>query len=35
MPPFIENLESLLTGTGCDLELETFKLVDSVDRAID
>src|SRR5437763_7722242 len=27
-PPLIEHLESLLTGTGYDLELQTFKLVD-------
>ncbi|HET9763125.1 MAG TPA: ATP phosphoribosyltransferase regulatory subunit [Casimicrobiaceae bacterium] len=27
-PPLIEHLESLLTGTGRDLELQTFKLVD-------
>ncbi len=27
-PPLIEHLESLLTGTGHDLELQTFKLVD-------
>lgn len=30
MTPFIEFLESLLTGTGCDLELQTFKLTDQV-----
>ena len=28
--PFIEYLESLLTGTGRDLELQTFKLTDQV-----
>ena len=28
MPPLIEHLESLLTGTGHELELRTFKLVD-------
>jgi ATP phosphoribosyltransferase regulatory subunit len=28
--PFIEYLESLLTGTGKDLELQTFKLTDQV-----
>src|SRR5215468_2064814 len=27
-PPLVEHLESLLTGTGHDLELQTFKLVD-------
>ena len=30
MPPFIENLESLLTGTGNDLDLQTFKLTDQL-----
>ncbi len=30
IPPFIEYLESLLTGTGRDLELQTFKLTDQV-----
>ncbi|MCB1775268.1 MAG: ATP phosphoribosyltransferase regulatory subunit, partial [Gammaproteobacteria bacterium] len=30
MTPFIEFLESLLTGTGRDLELQTFKLTDQV-----
>jgi ATP phosphoribosyltransferase regulatory subunit len=30
MPPFIEYLESLLTGTGNDLELQTFKLTDQL-----
>ena len=28
MPPFIEYIESLLTGTGHDLDLQTFKLTD-------
>ncbi len=30
IPPFIEYLESLLTGTGEDLELKTFKLTDQL-----
>ena len=30
MPPFIEYLESLLTGTGPDLDLQTFKLIDQL-----
>jgi ATP phosphoribosyltransferase regulatory subunit len=30
MPPFIEHIESLLTGAGHDLDLQTFKLVDQV-----
>lgn len=30
VPPFVEFLESLLTGTGRDLEMQTFKLVDPV-----
>jgi ATP phosphoribosyltransferase regulatory subunit len=30
MPPMIEYLESLLTGTGHDLDLQTFKLVDQL-----
>jgi ATP phosphoribosyltransferase regulatory subunit len=30
MPPFIDYIESLLTGTGHDLDLQTFKLVDQV-----
>lgn len=30
IPPFIEYLESLLTGTGRDLELKTFKLTDQL-----
>ncbi len=29
-PPLIEYLESLLTGTGGDLDLQTFKLVDQI-----
>jgi ATP phosphoribosyltransferase regulatory subunit len=29
-PPFIEYLESLLTGTGGDLDLRTFKITDQV-----
>ena len=29
-PPYIEYLESLLTGTGEDLELHTFKLIDQL-----
>lgn len=28
MPPFVEYLESLLSGTGNDLDLQTFKVVD-------
>lgn len=28
MPPFVEYLDSLLTGTGGDLELQTFKVTD-------
>ena len=28
IPPFIEYLDSLLTGTGHDLDLQTFKLID-------
>jgi ATP phosphoribosyltransferase regulatory subunit len=28
MPPFVDYLESLLTGTGHDLDLKTFKLTD-------
>ena len=28
VPPLIEFLESLLVGTGCDLDLQTFKLID-------
>src|SRR5438309_1775733 len=27
-PPLIEHLDSLLTGTGHDLELQTFKVID-------
>jgi ATP phosphoribosyltransferase regulatory subunit len=30
IPPFIEYLESLLTGTGRDLDLRTFKLTDQL-----
>ena len=30
IPPLIEYLESLLTGTGHDMELDTFKLVDQM-----
>jgi len=30
MPPFVEFLESLLTGTGEDLDLQTFKLIDQL-----
>ena len=30
MPPMIEYLESLLTGTGNDLDLQTFKLTDQL-----
>jgi len=30
MPPMIEYLESLLTGTGRDLDLRTFKLTDQI-----
>jgi ATP phosphoribosyltransferase regulatory subunit len=30
MPPLLEYLESLLTGTGHDLDLKTFKLVDQL-----
>ncbi len=30
MPPFIEYLESLLTGTGEDLDLQTFKITDAM-----
>ncbi len=30
MPPFIEYLESLLIGTGDDLDLQTFKLTDQL-----
>ncbi len=31
MPPLLEHLESLLTGTGRELDLRTFKLVDQLD----
>ncbi len=30
IPPFIEYLDSLLTGAGNDLDLETFKLTDQL-----
>ena len=30
MPPLLEHLESLLTGTGHELDLRTFKLVDQL-----
>ena len=30
VPPFVEYLESLLTGTGGDLDLQTFKLTDQL-----
>jgi ATP phosphoribosyltransferase regulatory subunit len=30
MPPFIEFIDSLLTGTGHDLDLQTFKLTDQL-----
>lgn len=30
MPPFVEFLDSLLTGTGNDLDLQTFKLTDQI-----
>ena len=30
IPPLVENLESLLTGTGKALDLQTFKLVDQI-----
>lgn len=30
IPPMIEYLESLLTGTGSDLDLQTFKLIDQL-----
>lgn len=30
IPPFIEYLESLLSGTGSDLDLQTFKLIDQL-----
>src|SRR4051794_28776339 len=29
-PPLVEHLESLLTGTGRDLDLQTFKVVDQL-----
>lgn len=30
MPPFVEFLDSLLIGTGSDLDLQTFKLIDQL-----
>jgi len=30
IPPFVDHIESLLTGTGHDLDLQTFKLVDQM-----
>jgi len=30
MPPLLEHLESLLSGTGRELDLKTFKLVDQL-----
>jgi ATP phosphoribosyltransferase regulatory subunit len=30
MPPLLEHLESLLSGTGRELNLKTFKLVDQL-----
>ncbi|MBV8124695.1 MAG: ATP phosphoribosyltransferase regulatory subunit, partial [Paucibacter sp.] len=30
MPPLLEHLESLLSGTGHELDLKTFKLVDQL-----
>ena len=30
MPPLLEHLDSLLTGSGSDLDLRTFKLVDQL-----
>ena len=30
MPPFIDHIESLITGTGRDLDIQTFKLVDQI-----
>jgi len=30
MPPLLEHLESLLSGTGLELDLKTFKLVDQI-----
>jgi ATP phosphoribosyltransferase regulatory subunit len=30
MPPMLEYLESLLSGTGRELDLQTFKLVDQL-----
>jgi ATP phosphoribosyltransferase regulatory subunit len=31
IPPFVDYLESLLTGTGRDLDIQTFKLIDQTD----
>jgi ATP phosphoribosyltransferase regulatory subunit len=33
-PPLVEHLESLLTGTGHDLELQTFKVVDPLSGSL-
>ncbi|MBA1331571.1 ATP phosphoribosyltransferase regulatory subunit, partial [Candidatus Endoriftia persephone str. Guaymas] len=30
IPPFVEFLDALLTGTGSDLDLQTFKLTDQL-----
>lgn len=30
IPPFIDHIESLLTGTGHDLDLQTFKIIDQL-----
>jgi len=30
IPPLLEYLDSLLTGAGSDLELETFKVIDQL-----
>ncbi|MBT8122747.1 MAG: ATP phosphoribosyltransferase regulatory subunit, partial [Gammaproteobacteria bacterium] len=30
MPPFIEYLDALLTGSGNDLDLQTFKITDQM-----
>ena len=35
MPPLIEYLDTLLTGTDQDLELQTFKITDSIEWQID
>jgi Histidyl-tRNA synthetase len=34
MPPLLEHLESLLSGTGRELDLKTFKLVDQLSAPI-